>query len=239
MPSWEETPGANLAEELASTMCLPAPSSAIELSVGTYDAIPAEIVAARVFGDVSDPIIEYDFDDAEPDQGDRYVARMALEDTEREAKFVESLNERRERVARAHDDDPAAVSGLHRLARTAWHHHRRACAVAAGAMWDPVVGPMAVRVVARAERAARAITRAAARAATRAAIRARNSARARIGVFTRLGHVRRPMSPSARPRAPHARRRRVSAVHSSGNDEPSPEPPGLHDRACLPAGRQP
>ncbi len=214
-------------------------------SVSTFDAISAEILADRIFAcGTRDAIVDDDddtFDDAHPDEGDRYVARMALDDAESEAKFVETLNERRERVAIGHDDDPAAVASLQRLARTAWTHERYARAAAARADWDPVIGPLAARAVRRAQRAAGAIARAAARAVTRVAIRARNSARARMGAPARLSHMRRPARPSSRPRAPHARRDRVSAVSSagSGSDEPSPEPPGPDYGPRLPAGRQP
>jgi hypothetical protein len=199
--------------------------------VRIFDAIAAETIAARIFADPSDTMGDDDaFDDAYPDQADRYVARMAFDDTETEAKFVETLNDRRERFAGGEDDDPAMVASLQRLAKTAWIHTCRARAAAAGAEGDAVFSPLAAHAVARARRAERAIASAAALAVTRAAIRARNSARARIWGPARLNHVCRPVSRSSRPRA---RRVRVSAVASgsAGNDEPSPEPPGPHHRA--------
>jgi len=201
-------------------------------AVRTFDDIPAEIIAERVFTDGDDATVD-DFDDGQPDEGDRYVARLALRAAESEVKFVETLNERRKGVGQA--DDPAMVASLQRLARTAWTHTYRARAEAAQAEWDPVIGPLAARAVTRAHRAAHAIAGAAARAVTRAAIRARNSMRARIGGPAPLSRMRTPESPSSRPRAPRARRVRVSAVASagSGSDEPSPERPGAQHGARL------
>jgi hypothetical protein len=203
-----------------------------------FDAIPAQVIADRVFADERD---DDDIDDDAQPEGNRYVARLALSDAESEAKFVEALNERRQRFADSQDDDPAMVASLQRLARTAWIHQCRTRAAAEGAEWDPVCRPLALRVIVRAQRAAGAIARAAARAVTRAAIRARNLARDRIGVPARLSQMRRLVNRSPRPRTPHARRVRVTAGTSagSGSDEPSPEPPGQHDGACLPAGRRP
>jgi hypothetical protein len=127
------------------------------------------------------------------------------------------------------------VASLQRLARTAWIHTSRARAAAVGVEWDPVIAPLAARAVAWACRAARAIAGAAARAVTRFAIRARNSMRARIRGPGTLSHMRRPVSTSSRPRAPHPRRARVSATASagSGSDEPSPERPGAQRGARL------
>lgn len=211
-------------------------------SMHPYDALEAEILADRIFaGVVSDDFDTFDgLDDGQPDENDRYVARLALRDVEAEAQLVETLNERRTVVADGHDDAPAAAASLQRLARTAWMHKCRARAAATGAEWDPVVGPVAAGVVARADRAASAIARAAARAVTRAAIRARNSARARLGAPARLTYRRRTASPP-RHRAPRVRRVRVSAVTSagSGSDEPGPEPPGSRNEIRLPTGRWP
>jgi hypothetical protein len=207
-------------------------------AVRTFDTIATEIIAERVFADGGEAIVD-DFDDGQPDEGDRYVAGLVLRATDSEVKFVETLNERRKGVGDGLVDDPAMVASLQRLARTAWIHTSRARAAAVGAEWDPVIGPLAARAVARAHRAARAIAGAAARAVTRVAIRARNARRAWIGGRGPLSPTCRPVSPSSRARAPHARRVRASAVASagSGGDEPSPEPPGAQRGARLPAVR--
>ncbi len=125
-------------------------------AVRTFDTIAAEIIAERVFADGGEAIVD-DFDDGQPDEGDRYVARLALRAAESEVKFVETLNERRKGVGDGQVDDPAMVASLQRLARTAWIHTSRARAEAVGAEWDPIIGPLAARAVARAHRAARAI----------------------------------------------------------------------------------
>jgi hypothetical protein len=210
--------------------------------VRTYDALESEIIADRIFASATSADFDnfVEFDDAQLDEGDQYVARLALNDVEAEASFVEMLNDRRVAFGNGQDDDPAMVASLERLARTARIRRCRAEAAARSAEWDPVVCPLAAQVVARAQRAADAIADAAARAVTRAAIRARDAARARMGVSAQLRYLRRPAIPCSRPRAPHARRVRLSAVASagSGSDEPGPEPPGQHDGTCLPIGRQ-
>jgi hypothetical protein len=182
--------------------------------VRTFDGIETQVLVERIFSSAGgDPIAldADDFEEASPDHPDRYIAHMALNDTEAEVTFVEALNARRKEVA-CPDDDPAAVASLQRLARTAWTHHYRARNAAANAAWDPVVGPLAARAVARARRAAQAISFAAARGVMRAAIRARRAARARASVPMYGARVRRLAARSPRPRAAHVRRVRLSAV---------------------------
>jgi site-specific recombinase XerD len=169
---------------------------------------------------------------ADPNHPDRYIAYLALNETEEDVAFVEALNDQCRRVS-CPDDDVGAVASLQRLAHTAWLHQRRARRRAEGAAWDPVVGPLAARVVARGERAVRSIACAASRAVTRAAIRARRAARARLPIPA--PRVRPVTGRLSRPRAVHVRRVRLSAVASAGSgaDEPSPEPPRRRDRVTL------
>jgi hypothetical protein len=202
----------------------------------SHDHLVAQTIAERIFASAGEGY-EQDEDEAHAMPAQRYFARAAFNGAESEAKLVEALNDRCTDAAFVESGDPAAAASLQRMAQTAWIHYHHARAAAAGADGDAKFGPLADGAVTRAHRAALAIRRAARRAATRAAIRARAAARDRSSVPARLRHARRPVGLRSRPRAPSARRVRVSAISAAGSrqEEPGPQPERERVRASGPA----
>jgi hypothetical protein len=204
----------------------------------SHDYLVAKVIAARVFASATDGCGDEDEDESHAMPVQRYFARKAFNDAESEAKLVEALNDGCVSEAFIAGGDPAVAASLQRVAQTAWIHYHHARAAAEGADGDSIFGPLADRAVTRAHHAALAIKRAAGRAVTRAAILARTAARDRSRVPARLSQVRRPVGLRSRPRAPSARRVRMSAITSagSGNEEPGPEAAPSGTR--LAAGRK-
>lgn len=147
----------------------------------------------------------------------RSKAQMASECAESETKLVEALDQRCAGALRQ-VRDPAHVEDVKNLARVAAIHYRHARAAAEPAEGDPVYGPLARRVVARARAAARRM----ASAAARAVVRARATTRSRIRPTLRFRGAWR-LKRSARQRRVPARLARISAAGS--DDGPGPEPP--------------